>query len=121
MQTDLVKDEIQSRESMRNGLKAVHFLSTLAGGVIAKLMYDHREFSDEDYRDWITEAQQARAQIIHRNNNNEDFDDESLTVPNFGYTILDVKSKYKDDLIILRKVWRISDSRALRSSRIQSI
>jgi len=39
------------------------------------------------------------------NNNNEDFDDESLTVPNFGYTILDVKSKYKDDLIILRKVW----------------
>lgn len=38
-------------------------------------------------------------------NNNEEFDDNSLTVPNFGYTILDVKAKYKDDLIILRKVW----------------
>ena len=39
------------------------------------------------------------------NANYEEFDDNSLTVPNFGYTILDVKSKYKDDLVILRKVW----------------
>jgi hypothetical protein len=43
--------------------------------------------------------------VNNANNNNEEFDDNSLTVPNFGYTILDVKSKYKDDLIILRKVW----------------
>lgn len=47
----------------------------------------------------------ANANSNNNNNNNEEFDDNNLTVPNFGYTILDVKSKYKDDLIILRKVW----------------
>ncbi len=36
---------------------------------------------------------------------NEDPADEMLTVSNFGYTILDVKSKMKDSLIVLRKVW----------------
>ena len=32
-------------------------------------------------------------------------DDNSLTVPNFGYTIIDIKTKYKPNLIVLRKVW----------------
>lgn len=32
-------------------------------------------------------------------------EDEMLTIPNFGYTIIDVKSKYKENLIVLRKVW----------------
>jgi hypothetical protein len=36
---------------------------------------------------------------------NEESGDESLTVSNYGYTILDVKSKMKDSLIVLRKVW----------------
>ena len=39
------------------------------------------------------------------NNNEENEDDGSLTVPNFGYTIIDVKTKYKPNLIVLRKVW----------------
>ena len=42
------------------------------------------------------------------NNNNIDEqneDDNSLTVPNFGYTIIDVKTKYRPNLIVLRKVW----------------
>ena len=39
------------------------------------------------------------------NNNEENEEDGSLTVPNFGYTIIDVKTKYKPNLIILRKVW----------------
>jgi calpain-15 len=41
----------------------------------------------------------------YNNNEMNIDDDESLTVPNFGYTILDVRTKYKDDIIILRKVW----------------
>jgi len=41
----------------------------------------------------------------YNNENEEAYNENNLTVPNFGYTILDVKSKYKDDIIILRKVW----------------
>ena len=37
--------------------------------------------------------------------NNEENEDDSLAVPNFGYTIIDVKTKYKPNLIVLRKVW----------------
>ena len=39
------------------------------------------------------------------NNNNEILEDDMLTIPNFGYTIIDVKNKYKDNFITLRKVW----------------
>ena len=39
------------------------------------------------------------------NNNEENEDDTGLTVPNFGYTIIDVRTKYKPNLIVLRKVW----------------
>ena len=39
------------------------------------------------------------------NNNEENVDDTGLTVPNFGYTIIDVRTKYKPNLIVLRKVW----------------
>ena len=39
------------------------------------------------------------------NNNEENEDDTSLTVPNYGYTIIDVKMKYKPNLIVLRRVW----------------
>ena len=44
---------------------------------------------------------------IDNNNNMEEQneDDNSLTVPNFGYTIIDIKTKYKPNLIVLRKVW----------------
>lgn len=34
-----------------------------------------------------------------------EFDDDMLTIPNFGYAILDVKDKFKNNLIVLRKVW----------------
>ena len=39
------------------------------------------------------------------NNNNEILEDDMLTIPNFGYTIIDVKNKFKDKFITLRKVW----------------
>ena len=39
------------------------------------------------------------------NNNEENEDDTSLTVPNYGYTIIDIKMKYKPNLIVLRRVW----------------
>ena len=39
------------------------------------------------------------------NNNEENEEESGLTVPNFGYTIIDVKTKYKPNLIVLRKVW----------------
>jgi len=32
-------------------------------------------------------------------------DDDMLTLPNYGYTILDVKNKYKENFIVLRKIW----------------
>ena len=32
-------------------------------------------------------------------------EDDMLTISNYGYTILDVKDKYSDNLIYLRKVW----------------
>ena len=38
-------------------------------------------------------------------NNDENEDDTSLTVPNYGYTIIDIKMKYKPNLIVLRRVW----------------
>ncbi len=34
-----------------------------------------------------------------------EIDDDMLTLPNYGYTILDVKNKYKDNFIVLRKIW----------------
>jgi len=34
-----------------------------------------------------------------------DVDDDMLTLPNYGYTILDVKNKYKENFIVLRKIW----------------
>ena len=38
--------------------------------------------------------------------NEVEFDtDNSLIIPNFGYTVLDVKYKTKDYMIVLRKVW----------------
>ena len=41
------------------------------------------------------------------NENNEAIEENenSLTVPNFGYTVVDVKTKYNPNLIVLRKVW----------------
>ena len=47
----------------------------------------------------------SRSETEFVNENNQEYEDDSLTLPNFGYTILDVKSKYKDNIIILRKVW----------------
>lgn len=44
-------------------------------------------------------------EFINNEEEEENEENMSLTVPNFGYTILDVKSKYKEDVIILRKVW----------------
>ena len=38
-------------------------------------------------------------------NNTNPAEDDMLTIPNFGYTIIDVKTKYKENLIVLRKVW----------------
>ena len=32
-------------------------------------------------------------------------EDDMLTLPNYGYTILDVKNKYKENFIVLRKIW----------------
>ena len=31
-------------------------------------------------------------------------EDDMLTLPNYGYTILDVKNKYKENFIVLRKI-----------------
>jgi len=47
----------------------------------------------------------SEGEMIGNNEGIQESDENSLAVPNFGYTILDVRSKYKDDLIILRKVW----------------
>ena len=51
----------------------------------------------------ITEQNNSNANNANANNNiNED---DMLTIPYFGYTIIDVKTKYKENLIVLRKVW----------------
>lgn len=42
---------------------------------------------------------------ISENENNEDYVDDMLTIGNYGYTLLDVKNKYSDNLVYLRKVW----------------
>ena len=44
-------------------------------------------------------------EIDNNNVDGENEDDNSLTVPNFGYTIIDIKTKYRPNLIVLRKVW----------------
>jgi calpain-15 len=38
-------------------------------------------------------------------NEASEYDDDMLTIANMGYTILDIKPKTKDNLIVLRKVW----------------
>jgi hypothetical protein len=38
-------------------------------------------------------------------NNENEYDDDMLTIGNYGYTLLDVKNKYSDNLIYLRKIW----------------
>ena len=44
-------------------------------------------------------------EIDNNNIEEQNDDDNSLTVPNFGYTIIDIKTKFKPNLIVLRKVW----------------
>ena len=44
-------------------------------------------------------------EIDNNNMEEQNEDDNSLTVPNFGYTIIDVKTKFRPNLIVLRKVW----------------
>ena len=44
-------------------------------------------------------------EIDNNNIDDQNDDDNTLTVPNFGYTIIDVKTKFKPNLIVLRKVW----------------
>jgi hypothetical protein len=48
----------------------------------------------------------ALSKYVENNDvNNSDFDDNMLTLPNYGYTVLDVKSKHDNWFIYLRKVW----------------
>jgi hypothetical protein len=54
---------------------------------------------------YIVVAMSKSLDIDLQNDNASEIDDDMMTVPNFGYTILDIKNKYKDNLIILRKVW----------------
>ena len=44
-------------------------------------------------------------EIDNNNMEEQNDDDNTLTVPNFGYTIIDIKTKFKPNLIVLRKVW----------------
>jgi hypothetical protein len=61
-----------------------------------------KQFIDKKY---ITVAISKSIDIDLNNENMSEYDDEMLTISNFGYTILDIKPKFKDNLIILRKVW----------------
>ena len=47
----------------------------------------------------------ALSKQVDNENMNEDQDDGMLTIGNYGYTLLDVKSKYSDNLVYLRKIW----------------
>ena len=38
-------------------------------------------------------------------NDNNKLNDTKLTVPNYGYSIIDIKDKYNPGIIILRKIW----------------
>ena len=44
-------------------------------------------------------------EIDNNNMEEQNDDDNTLTVPNFGYTIIDIKTKFKPNLLVLRKVW----------------
>jgi hypothetical protein len=54
---------------------------------------------------YLTVAVSRTVDLDPTNENMSEMEDDMLTIPNFGYTILDVKSKLKDNLIVLRKVW----------------
>lgn len=54
---------------------------------------------------YLTVAVSRTLDLDPTNENMSEMEDDMLTIPNFGYTILDVKSKLKDNLIVLRKVW----------------
>jgi calpain-15 len=43
--------------------------------------------------------------MMNGDENTTELDDDMLTISNMGYTILDIKPKTKDNLIVLRKVW----------------
>lgn len=54
---------------------------------------------------YLTVAVSKIVDVDPVNDNASEIDDDMLTIPNFGYTILDVKNKMRDNLIVLRKVW----------------
>ena len=54
---------------------------------------------------YLTVAISKSIEIDPNHDNASEYEDDMITVPNFGYTILDVKSRSKDNLIVLRKVW----------------
>lgn len=47
----------------------------------------------------------ALSKIQENMDNNSESDDNTLTLPNYGYTILDVKNKFDSTFIFLRKIW----------------
>ena len=47
----------------------------------------------------------ALSKIQENIDNVSESDDNTLTLPNYGYTIIDVKNKYDSIFIFLRKIW----------------
>lgn len=47
----------------------------------------------------------ALSKSLENEMNQEQEEDDMLTIPNYGYTVLDVKDKHSDNLIYLRKIW----------------
>lgn len=54
---------------------------------------------------YIAVAMSKTLDVEMHNENASEMEDDMMTISNFGYTILDIKNKYKDNLIVLRKVW----------------
>lgn len=46
----------------------------------------------------------AKTNLNEQQENDSEYEDENLTISNFGYTVLDLKTKF-NDFIVLRKVW----------------
>ena len=91
------------------------FFMTLTG--CPSLLFNIDDFQNNDeknklfnqLKEYVIEKKYLAVAISKMNENeiddNKNDDDNSLTVPNFGYTIIGVKTKYKPKLIVLRKVW----------------
>ena len=78
------------------------FFLTLTG---CPTIFSNIDENNDDFFNKLKEYIDKNYIVVAMSKINNDNQNQNLTISNFGYTILDVKNKYKPNLVVLRKIW----------------